>query len=52
MELLKNKEFILIRKNVKPDVSNRIVLPDSVVKIGVVYDMYQNKFGQIILNPR
>jgi len=38
--------------DVKPDRKRRVVLPNSVVREDVVYHVYHNQVGQIILDPQ
>lgn len=46
------KDTELVAKNVKPDSKKRVVLPNSLVDKDVVYHIYRNDLGQIILDPQ
>ena len=50
--LIRNEEFIDVKKNVKPDTRRRIALPAFLVPEGVSFHVYANSEGQIILNPQ
>ncbi|MFC1998839.1 hypothetical protein ACFLVR_04255 [Chloroflexota bacterium] len=41
-----------IADSVKPDSKRRVGLPKSVFHEGVIYHIYQNIYGQIILDPQ
>ena len=47
-----SKDMELIARNVKPDSRKRVVLPSSLVGKDVVYHIYRNNVGQIILDPQ
>jgi len=46
------KEFTRISGNVKPDSRNRVVLPGKLVGEDIVYHIYSNELGQILLDPQ
>jgi len=37
---------------VKPDTKKRVVLPKALRQEGVIYHIYSNSFGQIVLDPQ
>jgi hypothetical protein len=47
-----NIEFTEIPRTVKPDAKKRITLPDILVKEGVIFSIYHNSIGQILLDPQ
>ena len=49
---IRDTEFTEIAQNVKPDAKKRVVLPKSAILEGVTYHVYQNRIGQIILDPQ
>jgi hypothetical protein len=50
--ILKNNDFTKLgKRSVRPDSRKRIVLPVSMDE-GVSFDVYRNKAGQIILDPK
>ncbi len=50
--IIRDTEFTEIAENVKPDSKKRVVLPKSVMHEGVTYHVYQNRIGQIVLDPQ
>jgi hypothetical protein len=50
--IIKKQDFIGISRVIKPDTRRRVVLPSKLVKEGIVYHMYVNSDGQIILDPQ
>ena len=50
--IIRDSEFTEIAESVKPDAKKRVVLPKAVVQEGVTYHMYQNRIGQIVLDPQ
>ena len=52
MEILKEHNFKKIAENIKPDAKKRVVLPKPVVSEGVLYNIYSNESGQIVLDPQ
>jgi hypothetical protein len=47
-----DKDAKIVAKDVKPDYKRRVILPKSIVQEGIMYDIYLNHRGQIILDPR
>ncbi|HUV44373.1 MAG TPA: hypothetical protein VMW13_06040 [Dehalococcoidales bacterium] len=50
--IIKNADFTGIAKNVKPDAKRRVILPQGLVREGIIYHIYANSFGQIVLDPQ
>ncbi len=52
MTILKDSKLKKIPGNIKPDSKRRVVLPASLVPEDVVYQVYSNEAGQILLDPQ
>jgi len=52
MAVLREGKLTKLPGTVKPDAKHRVVLPGSLVKKDVVYQIYTNLSGQIILDPQ
>ncbi len=50
--IIKDTDFTGIAKSVKPDLKRRVVLPPDLVREGVIYHIYFNSIGQIVLDPQ
>jgi hypothetical protein len=50
--VLKDTDFKKIADNVKPDAKKRVVLRSVPIQEGVSYHIYENKAGQIVLDPQ
>lgn len=50
--IIKDEKFVRIAENVKPDVKKRVVLPEALVQEGIIYHIYGNSAGQIVLDPQ
>jgi hypothetical protein len=50
--IIRDTDFSAMAKNVKPDSKKRVVLPKALVKEDVLYHVYANSFGQIVLDPQ
>ena len=50
--IIKATDFTGIDKSVKPDIKKRVVLPNALVKEGIIYHIYHNSIGQILLDPQ
>jgi len=50
--IIKDEELTRIACNVKPDSKRRVVLPGFLVKEDVIYHIYSNSVGQIVLDPQ
>ncbi len=49
---IKDKDLKRIPGSVKPDSKKRVVLPGSLVKPDIIYYVYANSAGQILLDPQ
>ena len=49
---IKDTDFTGIDKSVKPDVKKRVVLPNDLVQEGIIFHIYHNSIGQILLDPQ
>jgi hypothetical protein len=50
--IIKDKKLRRIPGSVKPDSKRRVVLPGFLVKEDVIYHIYSNSAGQIVLDPQ
>jgi len=50
--IVKNPDWKIVNDSMKPDTKRRVVLPSAVVSKGVIYHVYQNSSGQILLDPQ
>ena len=50
--IIKDTDLTRIAGSVKPDTKKRIVLPDALVREGIIFHIYHNSIGQIILDPQ
>jgi len=50
--IIKDTEFTKVAAGVKPDSKKRVVLPENLVGKGIIYHIYRNRIGQIILDPQ
>jgi hypothetical protein len=50
--IIKDTDLTRIPGNVKPDSKKRVVLPSSLVREGIIYHIYSNSMGQIVLDPQ
>ena len=50
--ILKDTELTMVAEGVKPDSKKRVVLPKALVRKGILYHIYQNRSGQIVLDPQ
>jgi hypothetical protein len=50
--IIKDTDFTGIANGVKPDAKRRVILPQGLVREGVIYHIYVNSFGQIVLDPQ
>jgi hypothetical protein len=51
-KILKDTKMTMVAESVKPDSKKRLVLPKNLAREGITYHIYQNSFGQIILDPQ
>jgi hypothetical protein len=50
--IIRDTDLTRVASSVKPDAKKRIVLPKTLVREGITYHVYSNKFGQIVLDPQ
>ncbi len=50
--IMRDKDYSRIGGIVKPDTKKRIVLPNALVQKDIIYHMYHNSIGQILLDPQ
>ena len=50
--IIKDTDFTEVAEGVKPDSKKRVVIPKPLMVEGITYHIYQNRFGQIILDPQ
>jgi hypothetical protein len=50
--IIQDKELTIVAKSVRPDAKKRVVLPKSLVKEGIIFHIYSNNAGQIVLDPQ
>jgi len=50
--IIKDTDLIRVAGSVKPDAKKRVVLPAALVQEGIIYHIYSNSFGQIVLDPQ
>ena len=49
---IKDKNLLKLAEGIKPDSKRRVLLPKQLIKEGVVYHIYANDQGQIVLDPQ
>jgi hypothetical protein len=49
--VIKDSDFELITELQKPDAKKRLALGQVMDRPGVVYNLYRNRIGQIVLDP-
>ena len=50
--VVKDQNLVRVGKPVTPDSRKRVVLPKAVAQEGVIYFVYHNSMGQIVLDPQ
>ena len=50
--VIKDSNFMGIGKTVTPDSRKRVSLPKALVKEGILYKIYRNSVGQVMLDPQ
>ena len=50
--IIRDTNLTRVAGSVKPDTKKRIVLPDTLVQEGIIYHIYYNSVGQILLDPQ
>ena len=52
MTVLKDMDLKRVKRNVKPDSKRRVVLPVALIRDDIVFNIYCNSAGQILLDPQ
>jgi len=50
--IIKDTDYTRIAGSVKPDTKKRVVLPKTLVQEGIIYHIWHNSAGQILLDPQ
>lgn len=50
--ILRDAELTMVAGSVRPDAKRRVVLPNILVQEGIIYHIYRNRAGQILLDPQ
>jgi len=50
--IIKDEELTRIPGNVKPDSKKRVILPQFLVREDIIFHIYSNSVGQIVLDPQ
>jgi hypothetical protein len=50
--IIRNTNFTRVSKGVRPDAKKRVVLPKELVGEDIIYHIYSNASGQILLDPQ
>jgi len=50
--IIKDTDLTRIPGSVKPDSKKRVVLPSFLVREDIIYHIYSNSLGQIVLDPQ
>ena len=50
--IIKDEKLTMVAEGVKPDAKKRVVLPKRLVQEGIIYHIYSNSAGQIVLDPQ
>ena len=50
--IIKDSDLTRVAGNVKPDSKKRVVLPATLVREDIIYHVYYNSVGQILLDPQ
>lgn len=50
--IIKDTDLKRVDGSVKPDTKKRVVLPAALVQKGIIYHIYHNSIGQILLDPQ
>jgi len=51
-KIIKDDNFIDVKKQVRVDGKRRLILPSSLIQEDVLFHVYANRFGQIVLDPQ
>ena len=49
--VIKDSHFKLVTEIQKPDAKKRLSLGQAIEQVGVAYNIYSNRLGQIVLDP-
>jgi hypothetical protein len=49
---IRDENFVKRADGVKPDLRRRVILPKALVSEGIMYHIYSNSMGQIMLDPQ
>ena len=50
--IIKDENLTRVAGSVKPDAKKRVILPAALVQEDIIYHIYHNSLGQIILDPQ
>lgn len=50
--IIKATNLTRVAGSVKPDTKRRVVLPNALVREGIIFHIYHNSIGQILLDPQ
>ena len=50
--IIRDENLTRVAGSVKPDTKKRVLLPTALVQEGVIYHIYHNSDGQILLDPQ
>jgi hypothetical protein len=50
--IIKDTDLTRVPGSVKPDSKKRVILPTALVREGIIYHIWYNSIGQIILDPQ
>ena len=50
--IIRDENLTRVTGSVKPDTRKRVVLPSDLVKEDIIYHIWYNSFGQILLDPQ
>ena len=50
--IMRDTDLIRVAGSVKPDTKKRVVLPNALVREDMIYHIYYNSVGQILLDPQ
>ena len=50
--IIRDENLTRVNGSVKPDTKKRVVLPSDLVKEDIIYHIWYNSFGQILLDPQ
>ena len=50
--IIKNQQFEIVAQGMAPDGKKRLSLSKALADVGVTFNIYVNKLGQIVLDPQ